>query len=675
MRLRFTAILIIVASLVSLSSYGIATSLASHRASAASIQVHVGRGLVRTPSLGQVLEASMPVTLNWALDNPAEVESEDLILSTDGGLNFNNMIAAHLPPKQQQLIWAATYHNATAKAKLKLSLHLVNGGTDEIISDDFSILPAPHNPAVAAEARKRVMEGSAGTGDVGPAFANPGPCVSATLPTLNYNMTNTAPCFTNYGIEPSTAQDPTNPGHFHTVSGFFADTNTTGGDWQFTGTSVTGPLTFQDKNGVSYSVRGDMTTAVGVDGTVYVVSMGATSFNVSDPVDSIMIFRSKVKHGVSGATFEPVVRIPALPVAAIDKPVVAVHPGNANILTITFLESSGGFGVGTWLAICNAASTDTLGNPSDLSNSSYWSYTKPRKSAFTGDYLDIVNSTHPVIDPISTGSNSYWLFVVQPNTSLTNGTGGAKVYKYQLNNGDPATVLGAPAQTPPLPPGGVAGETSAGYPLWTNNSNGCTAIEETLRVSENCARGRSNLSRAAIDYCDSNAHRMYIPVLANTLGSGLQNPLTSDLFVIVWQYTGSGQSATVARILPVENHKYAPCAATDGHGRVWINCYAVTSAQNSVNHNVDYQTAQMGAFAVDRISGAAGAVAYKSLRLPQSFTPGADINKFGDYVYTEATFYPASGGSRIAMPSLTDLKVNCSGVLRNDFWIGISGWQ
>jgi hypothetical protein len=134
---------------------------------------------------------------------------------------------------------------------------------------------------------------------------------------------------------------------------------------------------------------------------------------------------------------------------------------------------------------------------------------------------------------------------------------------------------------------------------------------------------------------------MYIPVLANTLGSGLQTPLTSDLFVIVWQYTGAAQSATVARILPVENHKYAPCAATDGHGRVWINCYAVTSAQNSVNGTVDYQTAQMGAFAVDRITGAAGSVAYKSLRLPQSFTPGIDINKFGDYVYTEATFYPA----------------------------------
>ena len=71
MRLRFTAILVLVASLVSLSSYGIATSLASHYASTAAVQVHVGRGRVRIPSLGQVLEASMPVTLNWALDNPA----------------------------------------------------------------------------------------------------------------------------------------------------------------------------------------------------------------------------------------------------------------------------------------------------------------------------------------------------------------------------------------------------------------------------------------------------------------------------------------------------------------------------------------------------------------------------------------------------------------------------
>ncbi len=78
---------------------------------------------------------------------------------------------------------------------------------------------------------------------------------------------------------------------------------------------------------VSVSSYG-IATAVGVDGTVYVVSMGATSFNPNDPVDSIMIFRSKKPpSGDSGATFEPAVRIPGLPVAAIDKPVVAVHPG------------------------------------------------------------------------------------------------------------------------------------------------------------------------------------------------------------------------------------------------------------------------------------------------------------------------------------------------------------
>jgi hypothetical protein len=115
----------------------------------------------------------MPVTLNWTLDNPAEVESQDLILSIDGGLSFKTMIAAHLPPNQQQLIWAATYHNATERDKLKVSLHLVNGGIDEIISDDFSILPAPRNPAVASEARKRVMEGSAAPSDVGAAEIAP----------------------------------------------------------------------------------------------------------------------------------------------------------------------------------------------------------------------------------------------------------------------------------------------------------------------------------------------------------------------------------------------------------------------------------------------------------------------------------------------------------------------
>lgn len=376
MRARFTVILILIASLVSLSSYGAARSAAGYAPSTAASQVQIGRGRVLVPGLGQVLEASMPVTLSWALDTIAEAESQDLILSTDGGVSFETMIAGHLPPQQQRLIWAAAYHNATARGRLKVLLHLVNDRTVEVVSDDFTILPTPRNPVLAAEERKQVIEGTASSSDVAPAFANPGPCVSGTMPTLNYNMGVTNITCTTYGIEPSLAQDPTNPSHFHTVSGFKADTNITGGDWQFTGTAVTNQLSF-----APYFERGDMTTAVGADGTVYVVSMATTVPGGS--TDSIVIFRSKKPFGggESGATFEPVVRIPGLPVPIIDKPVVAVHPGNANILAITFLEVSGGGGVGSWLAICNAASTG------DLSNSSYWSYTKPRKSSFPTDYL------------------------------------------------------------------------------------------------------------------------------------------------------------------------------------------------------------------------------------------------------------------------------------------------
>jgi hypothetical protein len=113
---------------------------------------------------------------------------------------------------------------------------------------------------------------------------------------------------------------------------------------------------------------------------------------------------------------------------------------------------------------------------------------------------------------------------------------------------------------------------------------------------------------------------------------------------------------------------------SDGHGRVWINCYAVTSAANSVNHNIDFQTAQYGTIAIDRVTGDAGAVAYISTRIPQNTTiPNPDMFFLGDYVYSQGTFYPTSGGSRVAMPTFDDLFDPSGG--GNRFWIGISGWQ
>jgi hypothetical protein len=83
----------------------------------------------------------------------------------------------------------------------------------------------------------------------------------------------------------------------------------------------------------------------------------------------------------------------------------------------------------------------------------------------------------------------------------------------------------------------------------------------------------------------------------------------------------------------------------------------------------------MGAIAIDRLSGDPGSIAYMSLRLPLNLSYNTVQEFFlGDYVYTQAAFYSSTGGSRIAMPTYTDLlDYGCSPPLRG-FDVSISGW-
>jgi hypothetical protein len=187
------------------------------------------------------------------------------------------------------------------------------------------------------------------------------------------------------------------------------------------------------------------------------------------------------------------------------------------------------------------------------------------------------------------------------------------------------------------------------------------------------SNSNKNLTKAALDYCDPNAHRMYIPTLANTTGS-LPDGLTSDLFVTVWTYSGASQGTVTKRILPAEKEKYVACAVTDGHGRVWINAFIIAQDPHNPNNN-DSNRAQMGAIAIDRISGDPGSIAYMSIRLPIDLGYTVVEQFFlGDYVYTQASFYSSSGGSRIAMPTYTDLiDYGCLNPSRG-FDVSISGW-
>lgn len=635
-------------------------------------QSAIVRGRFNAPALGQALLPFVPVIVSWAVDNPAEVDSQDLILSTDGGLTFTTKIAAHLPPEQHNLKWGTAPSNATGRAKLELALHLKNGVIEYVFSDDFSIssfatIGGNQTASAASEnvsARDAVVNDAPGnvavddmenpgksstpqgadtpSSDVSPAFANPGSCTTGATPILNYNMNHPTQCSSIYNGEPALAQDPTDPTRFFTATGGFAEIGSSA-QWAFSGSSTTNSLNF---NGLTS--RGDLTVEVGADGTVYVTAL-AQPFGTNVP-DGILIFRSK-NHGV---TFETGVAVPNIPTGQfVDKPVLAVNPLDKQTLVITFNLPNAS--PGTNVAICKQASTGNLGDPN------IWGVSNPKDD--NGGDLSTSGSTHPLIDPID--SNTYRLFVVQTNSIYTLIENGYAIYQYQLTKGQ-LTVSNAvlkrirPAEV-------MVNGSPVGAPRWNANSTH-QGIEDALRVSG----GGSNFTKAAIDYCDPNAHRMYIPTLVDTTN----NPnfpdggLTSDLFLTVWQYTGT-ESVTTKRILPGEKEKYVVCAVTDGHGRVWVDAFIIASG-------TDTQRAQKGVIALNRATGDPGAIAYMSVRLP-GVIPNPNLF-FGDYIYTQAAFYPDPNnpgnvnglGSRVASPTFTDELYLCSSAY---FEIEVSGWN
>lgn len=473
-------------------------------------QSHIIRGRFDSPPRGHVLPPYVPVTISWAIDDAADVDAQDLILSTDGGTTFKIKIVAHLPREQRQLIWGTGPANATGRARLKLVLHSINGEVEEVIGDDFSISPFPRAPtrasasaqdldmydahsksATAADAQEeRDNNNDSSTGgdaadkvEVTPSFANPGSCTTAEVPVLNYNMNHPTPCFP-YNGEPALAQDPTNPKRFFIVTGLTSEISSTA-QWAFSGSSTATAFNFG--NGIQS--RGDLTVEVGSDGTVYAAALAQSA---GFP-DIILIFRSK-NHGVS---FEPGVAVPNIPVGQfVDKPVLAVNPLDSETLVITFNIS---LTPGSRVAICKQASTGVLSIPN------IWGISIPR-SQFGGDLSD-QGSTHPLIDPID--SNSFRLFVVQTNYTYSQTEAGYAVYQYQLSKGQLA-LNNANLQRI-LPAEVLVNGSPVGAQHWTINSSH-QAIEDALRVSQ----GTSNYTKAAIDYCDPSAHRMYIPTLVNT---------------------------------------------------------------------------------------------------------------------------------------------------------------
>ena len=130
-RLRKTCLFVLLAALPLLA--------ASYETKAVKGQVQVGRGRFNTPTTGQAMDATSPITVMWELDNPAEVAYQDLNLSTDGGMTFGVAIADHLSPTQRQISWSTHPKNATSRARLAITLHGIDGDISQILSDSFLI--------------------------------------------------------------------------------------------------------------------------------------------------------------------------------------------------------------------------------------------------------------------------------------------------------------------------------------------------------------------------------------------------------------------------------------------------------------------------------------------------------------------------------------------------------
>jgi hypothetical protein len=327
-------------------------------------QLPVGGGGDRflLPVKGQHLMTHVPVGVSWTLDSPNDIESIDLLLSIDGGTTFRKL-AGQLPPGQDRLTWSPSRSHASESARFSLLLRRKDGEVSRVLSDKFSIplsigeapitlgrdpsmppppprpVPPPNVKATRHTAEGAVSQlggsdpgegsreeprgGRAGHPGIQPDVFAPGNCYNATrLDQIDsFDLECQSP---PYFSEPASAFDPVTLGHCHTATGFQSALNTTN-------ISIYGQTAAYSGLGfpTGYAPNGDITTEIGADGTVYVVSLARSSSGITSP-DSIVIWRSTD----SGTSFGAV-PVPGLPGPFVDKPVISVHPGNRDVLAIT----------------------------------------------------------------------------------------------------------------------------------------------------------------------------------------------------------------------------------------------------------------------------------------------------------------------------------------------------
>lgn len=238
------------------------------------------------------------------------------------------------------------------------------------------------------------------------------------------------------------AQDPNDPTHFVLLHNRVEPHKNTEPNEGYGYSPVTKVGPFLQAPG--YTPFADTTVEITTDGSVYAVTTGFS--NPNNPADAILIFRSTD----GGLNFGNGVALPKpVGVQFVDKPVMDVHKSNPNILAVTINpQDSNGFLTGNaYVVICTSATTlsnFTIVQPLDLNGNPIQSYT----------------TLHPIIDLISPGSGSYWLFLVYTNDDFSGGGrsfAGMTVFQYIVtgtslgNGGRPINSLirGLPG-SPPL---------------------------------------------------------------------------------------------------------------------------------------------------------------------------------------------------------------------------------
>lgn len=90
---------------------------------------------------GEKLVAGGPFTIHWFIDDISQVERQSLLLSTDGGITYDQPIAEDLPPEVDLAVFQVPRNLETVLGMVRLVVYLKDGTT---VSDDsdrpFSVI-------------------------------------------------------------------------------------------------------------------------------------------------------------------------------------------------------------------------------------------------------------------------------------------------------------------------------------------------------------------------------------------------------------------------------------------------------------------------------------------------------------------------------------------------------